>query len=191
MALKFAEDSVNLSEVGFLVADPSDLYRELFRRLLFGFGAKTVHEATNAQTAARLLTDREVDFMICAVDLAGPANKDRRASNGLDFVRAIRLDTKHPRRAIPMVITMGTARRISVGQARDCGANFVLSKPVAPVVLYDRINWIARKPRPFWDSATYFGPDRRFREDERGGTPKRRQGDTESTDGDLEADDAE
>lgn len=190
MALKFAEDSVNLSEVGFLVADPSDLYRELFRRLLFGFGAKTVHEAPNAMTAARLLNDRDVDFLICAADLPGAA-KDRQLANGVDFVRAIRLDTKHPRRAIPMVITMGTARRISVGQARDCGANFVLSKPVAPVVLYDRINWIARKPRPYWESDTYFGPDRRFREDEHGATPKRRQGDANATEGALETTDAE
>lgn len=176
MALKFAEDSVNLSEIGFLVADPSDLYRELFRRLLYGFGAKTVLEASDAHAAARLLSDREVDFLICAVDLPGPT-KEKRAGSGIEFVRAIRLDTKHVRRSIPMVITMGTARRISVVQARDCGANFVLSKPVAPVVLYDRINWIARSPRPFWESPTYYGPDRRFREEDHDGVPKRRQGD--------------
>ena len=186
MALKFPEDSVNLTDVSFLVADPSDLYRELFRRLLFGFGVKTELEAANAQTASRLLADREVDFLICAVDLPGQGGKARRMGNGVEFVRAIRLDTKHPKRAIPMVITMGTARRISVGQARDCGANFVLSKPVAPVVLYDRINWIARHPRPFWESATYFGPDRRFHEDEHDGIPKRRQGDAESETIDME-----
>jgi two-component system chemotaxis response regulator CheY len=176
MALKFSEDSVNLSEIGFLVADPSELYRELFRRLLFGFGARSVLEAAEAQTAARLLNDRDVDFMIVAADL--PAfGKERKPGSGIDFVRAIRLDARHLRRSIPMVITMGTARRISVGQARDSGANFVMSKPVAPVVLYDRINWIARRPRPFWESPTYFGPDRRFREDDHDGVPKRRQTD--------------
>lgn len=181
MALKFAEDSVNLSEVGFLVADPSDLYRELFRRLLYGFGARTVHEASEAQTAARLLNDRDVDFLICAADLPRPGH-ERSQRSGIDFVRAIRLDKKHVRRSIPMVITMGTARRVSVGQARDCGANFVLSKPVAPVVLYDRINWIARKARPFWESDTYYGPDRRFREDDHAGVPKRRQTDGHAVD---------
>ncbi len=176
MVLKFAEDSVNLSEVGFLVADPSDLYRELFRRLLYGFGAKMVHEAADGQTAARLLNDRDVDFLIVAADLPGRGH-DRPLGNGIEFVRAVRLDSKHSRRSIPMVITMGTARRISVGQARDSGANFVLSKPVAPVVLYDRIAWIARKPRPFWESPTYYGPDRRFREEEHDGVPKRRLSD--------------
>jgi two-component system, chemotaxis family, chemotaxis protein CheY len=180
MVLKFAEDSVNLSEVSFLVADPSELYRELFRRLLYGFGAKTVLEAGNGQTAVRLLNDRAIDFLICAADLPCPG-KGEVPGNGLDFVRAIRLDAKHAARSIPMMITMGTARRISVGQARDCGANFVLSKPVAPVVLYDRINWIARNPRPNWDSPNYYGPDRRFREQDHEGVPKRRQGDGEDT----------
>ncbi|WP_297112946.1 response regulator [uncultured Devosia sp.] len=179
MALKFAEDSVNLSEIGFLIADPSDLYRELFRRLLYGFGAKTVHEASEAQTAARLLADRDVDFLICAADLPKPGAA-KSMSSGIDFVRAVRLDTKHKCRSIPMIVTMGTARRISVGQARDCGANFVLSKPVAPVVLYDRINWIARRPRPFWESETYYGPDRRFREEDHAGVPKRRQTDEQA-----------
>jgi two-component system, chemotaxis family, chemotaxis protein CheY len=176
MALKFSEDSVNLSEIGFLVADPSDLYRELFRRLLYGFGAKKVLEARDTQTARRLMVDRGVDFLICAADLPS-AGAPIKPGSGLDFVKAIRLDTRNPLRSIPMIITMGTARRVSVGQSRDCGVNFVLSKPVSPVVLYDRINWIARRPRPFWESETYYGPDRRFRELDFEGTPKRRQSD--------------
>jgi CheY-like chemotaxis protein len=183
--LKFSEDSVNLSEIGFLVADPSDLYRELFRRLLFGFGARTVHEAADGQTAARLLVDRDVDFLIVAADLPGPG-REKQPGSGIEFVRAIRLDAKHFRRSIPMVITMGTARRISVHQARDSGANFVLSKPVAPVVLYDRINWIARKPRPFWESPTYYGPDRRVRDEDHDGVPKRRHADAEDETIELE-----
>jgi CheY-like chemotaxis protein len=186
MALKFAEDSVNLSEIGFLVADPSDLYRELFRHLLFGFGAKTVLEASNGTTAARLLADRDVDFLIVAADLPVPG-KEKQSGSGIEFVRAMRLDTKHIRRAIPMVVTMGTARRVSVRQARDSGANFVVSKPVAPVVLYDRINWLARKPRPFRESPTYFGPDRRFHEEDHDGVPKRRHDDT----GDIALEDAD
>lgn len=179
MTLRFTDDSVNLSEIGFLVADPSDLYRELFRRLLYGFGARTVLEASDGQTVARLLKDRDIDFLICAADLLG-SGSDLRAGSGIEFVRAIRLDKHHPRRSIPMMITMGMARRVSVAQARDSGANFVLTKPVAPVVLYDRINWIARSPRPFWESVTYYGPDRRFREEDHGAVPRRRQTDAQT-----------
>jgi len=176
MRLKFSGSSVNLSKIGFLVADPSELYRELFRRLLHGFGAKTVHEAADIATARRIMKDREVDFLLCAADL--PKGHDGGSgADGIEFMRAIRLDPAHRQRAIPMIITMGTARRISVGQARDCGANFVLSKPVSASVFYDRIVWIARSPRPFWENDSYFGPDRRFREPGRKGAPRRRRAD--------------
>lgn len=176
MPLKFSGSSVNLSKIGFLVADPSELYRELFRRLLHGFGAKIVHEAADIATARRIMKDRQVDFLICAADL--PKGHDGgTGADGIELVRGIRLDAQHKQRTIPIIITMGTARRISVGQARDSGANFVLSKPVSSAVFYDRIVWIARSPRPFWENDTYFGPDRRFREPGQKGAPKRRRAD--------------
>ncbi|MGV8831928.1 MAG: response regulator [Devosia sp.] len=175
MVLKFSQASVNLSTVSFLVADPSALYRELFGRLLHGFGAKKVHEVAHAEAALRMLRDRPIDFLICAADL--PSAPDEPELAGIELVRRVRLDPNHPLRTIPMVITMGTARRVSVGQARDSGANFVLSKPVSPSVFYDRLVWIARRPRPFWENENYFGPDRRFREPGQKGVPKRRQAD--------------
>jgi CheY-like chemotaxis protein len=168
MTLKFGGTSVNLSKVGFLVADPSELYRHLFRRLLFGFGARKVHEAATVRDARLMLAKHHVDFLICAADLPG---------NGIEFTRSLRLAADNPQRTIPIIITMGTARRITVAMARDSGANFVLSKPISPLVLYDRLTWIARQPRPFWESETYFGPDRRFRALRHKGMPKRRAGD--------------
>ncbi|MBX9826250.1 MAG: hypothetical protein K2Y27_14815 [Xanthobacteraceae bacterium] len=54
-------------------------------------------------------------------------------------------------------------RSTIVGNARDCGANMVLVKPVSPTSLYDRLVWIAFNARKFVDSKDYFGPDRRFK----------------------------
>lgn len=176
MQQPLTHSGVNLSELTFLVADPSDLYRDLGRRLLYGFGAGKVLDAADAPAAARLLTGRTVDFLLCAADLPG-FGKPGAPNGGIGFVRSIRLNPKHPARSIPIIVTMGTALRMSVGQARDCGANFVLSKPISPSVLYDRIAWIARRPRPFWDSPTYFGPDRRFHDDDYEGAARRRASD--------------
>jgi hypothetical protein len=39
----------------------------------------------------------------------------------------------------------------------------VIAKPMSPSSLYDRLTWIAFNPRKFVDTATYFGPDRRFK----------------------------
>jgi two-component system, chemotaxis family, chemotaxis protein CheY len=39
----------------------------------------------------------------------------------------------------------------------------VITKPMSPGSLYDRLAWIAFNPRQFVDAPTYFGPDRRFK----------------------------
>ena len=49
--------------------------------------------------------------------------------------------------------------------ARDCGASFVLIKPISARVLLDRIVWIGRAGRLFVETEGYVGPDRRFRND--------------------------
>lgn len=170
MSEKTFRTSVNLSNINFLVAEPNDLYRGLFRTLLYGFGAAEVHEATDIARADYMFSRHKVDVLICAADLP--------KGGGIEYVRRIRLNKDHSSRSIPIMMTMGTARRVSVGQARDSGANFVLSKPISPVVLYDRLNWIARHPRPFWESESYFGPDRRFRALKHAGLPQRRTADT-------------
>ena len=49
-------------------------------------------------------------------------------------------------------------------RARDCGANFVVTKPLAPRVLLDRIAWLGRETRGFVEIGDgYVGPDRRFK----------------------------
>ena len=65
----------------------------------------------------------------------------------------------------------------SIKQARDAGANMVVAKPMSPSSLYDRLSWIAFNPRPFIDTATYFGPDRRFKIEGYPGGVGRRKGD--------------
>ncbi len=49
--------------------------------------------------------------------------------------------------------------------ARDCGANFIITKPFSAKNLLERIVWVARDERPFLEVGDYFGPDRRFRDE--------------------------
>ena len=48
---------------------------------------------------------------------------------------------------------------------------------MSPSGLYDRLGWIVFNPRPFVDTATYFGPDRRFKIEGYPGGVGRRKGD--------------
>lgn len=166
-ALAATTDPINLTHVSFLVADGSSHYREIFRSILNRFGAIAVHEAETDRAAQTLLQRREIDVMIVAHDLPG--------IGGIALVKQLRMDENHPKRSIPILIAMGAARRARIRGARDCGANFVIAKPVSPAVLYDRLSWIAQANRPFWSGESYYGPDRRFREDEHYSGPQRRE----------------
>jgi hypothetical protein len=49
-----------------------------------------------------------------------------------------------------------------IQKARDCGANFVVAKPITPRLLLERILWVAQEARPYIELDGYVGPDRRF-----------------------------
>ena len=66
-----------------------------------------------------------------------------------------------------------------VKSARDCGANMVIAKPMSPSSLYERLTWVAFHPRKFIETATYFGPDRRFKIEGFPSGKGRRAGDNE------------
>lgn len=146
---------LNLDQSIFLVADSSNFYREMLRRILWGFGAKDVLDAADATTAKSILATRDVDIFICDAELEG--------MNGFDLVRSIRALKEHPRRSIPMLISTGSTTVGDVNRARNAGAHMVIMKPVSPAAIYDRLVWIAQTERPFWESDSYYGPDRRVK----------------------------
>lgn len=147
---------VNLTNLKFLVADGNSFYREMSRRILRGFGAAEVFEAADAMRTNAMMRQKPIDVLICDAELEN--------DNGFDVIHSIRMDKNHPLREIPMLISTGTTRRSDVNLARNAGANIVIKKPMSPIILYDRLTWISRNPRPFWDSEKYFGPDRRVRD---------------------------
>lgn len=62
-----------------------------------------------------------------------------------------------------------------VQNARDCGAHYIVKKPLTPVVMLERILWIARESRPFIECDVYVGPERRHKnEGPPNGVPRRR-----------------
>lgn len=146
---------MNLSGLTFLIADPNAYLRTSTQRILRGFGAENVLEAGDSARTSQLLGEHRIDILLC--DLQLPPD------GGLKLVRAIRQDPKNEHRAVPMLVLSSDARTATVQRARDSGANMVLVKPVSPRSLHDHLAWIALKPRSFIESASYSGPDRRFK----------------------------
>jgi len=72
----------------------------------------------------------------------------------------------HVNAEIPVLLTCSHTRQKETMEARDCGANMLLAKPYNVSALYDRLAWMAHRPRPFVKCDVYRGPDRRFKDEE-------------------------
>ena len=144
------EDRLNLERVGVLVVEPNSAEQDLLAQVLTGFGVRNLRRCGDAEEAKIALATFDTGLIIA----------DGSAADGAvyDFVAWLR-------RPAPEVLRLsGHVRMAEVVRARDCGANFIVTKPLAPRVLLDRIGWLGRETRGFLSiDDGYVGPDRRFK----------------------------
>jgi two-component system chemotaxis response regulator CheY len=147
--------AINIKGLTFLVADPNPYFCRIVVNLLRGFGANSLTEVRNSFDAIQILNSQKVDILLCDDKLP--------PHGGPQVTHAIRRKIDNENRTIPILIMSGETRESLIKIARAAGANMVLAKPVSASSLYDRLTWIAFNPRPFVDTQSYYGPDRRFK----------------------------
>ena len=152
-----------------MVIDDSPFALELTAQAILGFGIKVRHACASAAEAIAILRDHPVDLILVDCEMPG--------MSGYEFVRWLRRSGLEPNAFAPVIMTAAHVRRSKVSEARDCGANFLITKPFSAAVLLERIVWVARDARPFLEVGDYFGPDRRFHAVPWGG-PERRAEET-------------
>lgn len=162
---------INIAGLSFLLADPNPHSTAIIHSILRGFGANRVVEVRNNRDAMQVLSEQKIDLMMVEPNLP--------KGGGLAFIRSIRQDHNSPCRTLPILVVSGDTRTSMVKSARDCGANMVIAKPMSPASLYERLAWVAFRPRKFIETATYFGPDRRFKIEGLPNGKGRRAGDNE------------
>ena len=148
-----------------MVIDDSPFARELTMRALAGFGLKTRHACSSAVEAIEILRENPVDLILVDSDMPG--------MSGFEFVRWLRRSKLEPNAFAPVILTAAHVRQSKVQEARDCGANYLITKPFSSLTLLERIVWVSRDNRPFLEVGDYLGPDRRFRTEPYAG-PERR-----------------
>lgn len=148
---------LNLRNVTVLCVDSNSLGLEVLGQMLMGFGVERIRRATSLEDARSILSKETIDFVL--VD----RNLDDRS--GYDLVRWLRQAPLDPNRFAPVVVVCGHTPASEIASARDCGANFVVAKPLSPSVLMQRMLWIAKGGRQFVEAENYIGPDRRFKYD--------------------------
>ncbi|MDR3506269.1 MAG: response regulator [Caulobacteraceae bacterium] len=123
-------------------------------QMFAGFGVHTPHCCVTASDAMEVAKKRDLNLLV--VDTALPD------MTGYEFVRWLRRAKLKPNSFAPVILVSGHTPRSMVMEGRDCGANFVMAKPLQPLPMLKRIMWLAGEGRDFVDSPNYVGPDRRF-----------------------------
>jgi|SRR5579875_688724 len=145
---------LNLEKVAVLLVQHNKAELDILSQTMAGLGVWSTRKCVGASEAQHIASAHEIDLMVVEANLPGV--------DGYDLVRELRRSQSVSRRAAVIILSGHTAKR-DVERARDCGANFILAKPITPNVLFDRILWLARERRAFVDCDSYSGPDRRFR----------------------------
>lgn len=148
------DERLNLTKANVLAVDGSAHSLDVIGQILRGFGVSTLSRCSNIEEAEKLTRVKTFDLIIIDPSLE--------RGEGYAFVNRLR-HSMMKNANVPVVLTTGHVRGRDVARGRDTGANYMVAKPVSPKILLQRIEWVARDPRPFVDIGDYIGPDRRFK----------------------------
>jgi CheY-like chemotaxis protein len=163
---------INLEKARVLLLEPDHPNTDILVQVFFGFGVRQPVRSASADAAMQLLESEVFELVVVDGDLEG--------GQAYDFVTRLRSSALEPNRYVPMIIISGHTPSALVERARDCGANFVVTKPLRPMILLERIFWVCMDTRTFLEMEGYIGPDRRFQNlGPPVGTTGRRKGDEE------------
>jgi len=148
-------EKLNFSQIEALIVDADQYSTSILGQILRGFGLSRHSVLETAEEARSRITSAHFDLLICDAILPD--------THATDLIKWIRRQPGLNVKYIPIVVLTGYTQYSNVVNLRDAGANIVVRKPVSPNVLFDHIAWSARTDRPFIETDTYIGPDRRFK----------------------------
>ena len=147
---------IDLRKATVLLVEPNNQAMDVLTQVFMGFGATHFVKAASFDEAQQAAHGSAVDMVACEATLQ-PGEPD-----GYEFVSWLRGSGLDPNAFAPVILVSSHTSRRNVSRARDCGAHFMVMKPLSPAVLLDRILWIAQTNRTFVSCDAYTGPDRRF-----------------------------
>lgn len=146
--------TINLGRASVMLLDDSPEGMDVLVQIITAFGVKTLHRAASVAQAEAIARKTQLDLVLASANL--------RASSGYDFTSWLRRSKLDPNAFAATILITGHTVMSDIQKARDCGGDFIVTKPLSPAVLLERIIWVAREKRPFVSSETYVGPERRY-----------------------------
>ncbi len=145
---------LDLRQAKVLLTDDNKASSSIISQVLVGFGIRLKSQCGSAAEAKEILKIEVFDLILLDGEMPD--------EDGFDLAQYIRSDPNGPNFTAPILIFSGYTPKKKVLRARDVGANFVVTKPIVPKVLLERIQWMARTTRDFVECPSYSGPDRRY-----------------------------
>lgn len=139
----------------------------IVKTILRGFGAVHVFESKSADEAINRLRNDAIDIVVLDY-LMGD-------EDGVAFLRRLRHETNSPAPFVPVIMLTAHSERARVEAARDAGVTEFCAKPVTAAEMIRKVGAVIDHPRHFVRSNSYFGPDRRRRDDPTFQGPERRK----------------
>lgn len=172
----------NLEKASVLLLESPSHALDITAQILGALGVRKPHRCKTPDSAMKFAQTLPLDLIVCDAGLP--------FGGAYDFVANLRRSNMEPNRYCPVVLVAGHTPMAMIGQARDCGANFVIAKPISPRVLLERIMWMGQESRPFVELDSYVGPDRRFRKADKAVEKAGRRRDDQESPDPAAADDA-
>lgn len=146
-------DDFDPSGLTAMVVDPNHYHRRIALDQLRTMGFGRAMGAADASEGWELLKKINPDVVLIEwLDSE---------TDGLDFLRRVRMSEESPNRAVPMFMLTKRGSAADVENARRAGMNGYLMKPISALALQQRLSVAVIKPPPFVVTATYVGPCRR------------------------------
>ncbi len=159
--------SAKLDNVVVLLVDDQAHMRKIWKTIFVGMGITRVTEAGDAAQGFDLLRSSVHDLAVVDYHLSD--------LNGAEFIRLLRRSPDSPNRFIPVIGCTADTRRSVITEMVDAGADEILAKPVSAREIWSRVHAVIERRREFLSLPSYFGPDRRRRNDPKYIGPERRK----------------
>ena len=163
--------SYQLEGLRILIIDDNAHIRQLLRTILYAVGIRAIDVAEDGVSGFDSFCRLEYDLVFTDYEME--------PISGLDLADMIRTSRKSPNPYVPIIMISSYSDEERVQGARDRGVTEFLAKPFTVDVLMSRLESVIEEPRPFVRTETYFGPDRRRKQDKRYTGPERRKADLE------------
>ncbi|MBI3026138.1 MAG: response regulator [Candidatus Tectomicrobia bacterium] len=122
-----------------LIVDDHPVLRAAVREILKNYRCHDVRMAADGQEAINVIGEtNKLDLVICDVEM--------KPMNGLQLAKAIRADLTGAPYDIPIVMLTAHSERQTVRAAVALHVNGFVVKPVRPMLLAEKIDWVLRNP---------------------------------------------